>query len=84
MSKVINNWVLTDTLSLQQCTDGWWLYDKQTGMNIAMRSANERDAFVNALTFYQKQYRNYRECYESLEQSVDNFINIVRPKDESD
>lgn len=44
---------LSDTLSLSECKDGWWLYDKAAGMNLAMKAASERQAFIEALSYYQ-------------------------------
>ncbi|WPK37415.1 hypothetical protein [Escherichia phage AV123] len=42
MSKVINHKELNPTLSMSECTDGFWLYDDTRGMNLAMREKNRR------------------------------------------
>lgn len=49
MSKVINSKVLTNTLSITECTDGFWLYDETRGMNLSMQAKSEEAAFVEAL-----------------------------------
>ena len=33
---------------------GFWLYDATRGMNLSMRAKSSTDAFVEALTYYQK------------------------------
>lgn len=45
MSKAINNIILTDTLTISECTDGFWLYDKTRGMNLSMRAKNFAGCF---------------------------------------
>lgn len=37
MGKHINSTKLTETLTLSECSDGFWLYDKTRGMNLSMR-----------------------------------------------
>ena len=54
MRPAIKNTKLTDTLTLSECHDGFWLYDKTRGMNLSMRAKTPTDAFVKALTYYQR------------------------------
>lgn len=41
MGKHINSTKLTETLTLSECSDGFWLYDKTRGMNLSMRAKND-------------------------------------------
>jgi hypothetical protein len=43
MGKVIRNVFKTDTLTLTECTDGYYLYDYVVGMNISMRAKTEQN-----------------------------------------
>jgi hypothetical protein len=65
MSKIIQHSVLTDTLGLTECRDGFWLYDKTRGMNLAMRSETEQAAFVKAITYYQKRLAEVEKTIKS-------------------
>lgn len=53
MSKAISTEYLSDTISLSECRDGFWLYDATRGMNLAMRAKTRDDAFMEALKYYQ-------------------------------
>jgi len=37
-TKSIRNIKLSDTLTISECKDGYWIYDKTRGMNISMRA----------------------------------------------
>ena len=54
MSKVIRKVFKIDTLSLHECTDGYYLHDYVVGMNISMRAKTEQDAYIEALLYYQR------------------------------
>lgn len=76
-TKAINTVHLTETLSLSECQDGFWLYDKVVGMNLAMRAKDEREALTKALTYYQNRYTELkasdnkrREFMESIYESL--------------
>ena len=66
MSKVIRKVFKNDTLSLHECTDGYYLYDYVIGMNISMRAKTEQDAFIEALTYYQNKLKKSNEEYKDL------------------
>ena len=74
MSKFINHTVLTETLTITECKDGFWLYDKTRGMNLSMRAKTEQAAFVEALTYYQKRLKDIESCYNSLSERVNSFV----------
>lgn len=72
---------LTNTLSISECQDGFWLYDYTRGMNLAMHAKTERDAFTEAITYYQKRTNELEEKFEVLNNSVQNFISSLPNED---
>ena len=76
MSKLISHKDLTPNLSLSECNDGFWLYDKTQGMNLSMRAKTPEDAFVEALTYYQTRFKNIKADYTLLKQRVDDFVSL--------
>jgi hypothetical protein len=81
MGKAIKNIKLTDSLTMSECKDGYWLYDCTRGMNLSMRAKTQEDAFVEALTYYQKRTKKVEDELEKLNQSVSVFINSVSDED---
>lgn len=82
MGKYISTKKLTDTLSLSECTDGFWLHDKTRGMNISMRAKTEELAFTEALTYYQKRMLDIETKYKDLQTKVDSFLTQFIVEDE--
>ena len=80
--KAIRSIKLTDTLTLSECKDGFWLYDKVAGMNLGMRCKSPDDAFVKALTYYQKRLTVSEERYTDLSGKVEKFISQFVTEDE--
>ena len=74
MSKVINYTVLSKSLSISQCTDGYWLFDETRGMNLAMRAKTAEAAYIQALEYYQERLKEVEEDYKSLKAKVDHFV----------
>lgn len=74
MGKIISSTELNSTLILNECTDGFWLYDKTQGMNLAMRAKSTTEAFVKALSYYQDSLSNIQTVYHELRLRVDAFI----------
>lgn len=74
MSKTIRKVFKIDTLSLNECTDGYFLYDYVIGMNISMRAKTEQDAYIEALLYYQKKLTEVKKDYKLLNEKVENFI----------
>ena len=81
MSKPPDNTVkLSETLTLSEYTSprnesfGFWLYDKTRGMNLSMRAKTAEDAFVAALTYYQKRLTEVEQAHRALTQKVDAFV----------
>jgi hypothetical protein len=65
---------LSDTLHLADCHDGFWLYDDTRGMNLSMRAKTTEEAFVEALTYYQRRLKEVEGYYSSLKSRVDLFV----------
>jgi len=83
MSKVIKNRKLTDDLMISECSDGYWLYDYTRGMNLAMKAKTPEDAFVEAITYYQKRLTKVEGEFNKLNQTVNDFIDSVSDDDDS-
>jgi hypothetical protein len=75
---------LSDTLILSECHDGWWLYDKTGGMNLSMRAKTSTDAFVEALTYYQKRLMVVEHEYTELNSKVNAFVDQFREEHNHD
>lgn len=68
-----------ETLSLSKgintrAHEGFWLYDATREMNLAMKAPSERQAFVDALMYYQSRLTEIEKEYKSLRGLVDNFV----------
>ncbi len=74
MSKVINYTVLSKSLSISQCTDGYWLFDETRGMNLAMRAKTAEAAYLEALGYYQERLKEVENDYNNLKAKVDHFV----------
>jgi len=53
---------------------GFWLYDTTRGFNLAMRAKTEREAFVEALHYYQKRLTEVERNYNNLQGRVNEFV----------
>ena len=74
MSKVIRKVFKIDTLSLHECSDGYYLYDYVVGMNISMRAKTEQDAYIEALLYYQRRLVEVKTDYKTLNDKVESFL----------
>lgn len=81
-TKAIRSIKLTDTLTISECKDGYWLYDKTRGMNLAMRAKTEQEAYVHAITYYQKRCAEIEYKKKKLYDSVNSFIESLSDNDE--
>lgn len=82
MSKIISATILSDTLELSECKDGFWLYDTTRGMNLSMRAKTKDDAFVEALTYYQRRLKEVETELHSLKTKVDAFVSQFPSEDD--
>jgi hypothetical protein len=74
MTKVIRTVFKLDTLSLHECTDGYYLYDYVIGMNISMRAKTEQEAYIEALLYYQRKLKESQTLYKEIKYKVENFF----------
>ena len=83
MAKPIHHVIFkNDTLTLTQSdsenigknNQGFWLYDETRGMNLAMRAETERDAFIDALEYYQNRLCEVESKYKNLNAGVVAFV----------
>jgi hypothetical protein len=71
---------LSDSLSLSEYhrtserPQGWWLYDKTRGMNLAMGAETKEAALLKALQYYQKRLSEVEASLNSLQNKVDHFV----------
>lgn len=73
---------LTETLSLSECTDGFWIYDKMQGINISMRAKDETAAFIEAIGYYQRRTHSLKGRVKHFEKSFENFLSELSDSDE--
>jgi hypothetical protein len=74
MGKAVHQIKLSATLHITECTDGWWLWDAVRGMNLSMKAKTSTDAFVEALTYYQRRLAEVERAHSSLKEKVDAFV----------
>jgi len=72
---------LTDTISLAEQKNGFWLYDKTRGINLAMRADTERAAFLEALSYYQRRTEEVETKLRALETLVEAFNEATTAED---
>ena len=81
-TKAIRSIKLTDTLTISECKDGYWLYDKTRGMNLSMRAKTKQDAYVDTINYYQKRCAEIEMKKKKLYDNVNNFIETLTDNDE--
>jgi hypothetical protein len=64
----------TITLTKNPNKDDFWLYDNIRGMNLAMNAKTEQEAFVLALTYYQKRLTVVEKEFKFLQDKVSTFV----------
>lgn len=74
MAKVINSVVLSSSVTITQCTDGYWLWDDTRKMNLAMKAESSEAALMEALEYYQRRLTEVESNYNSLKAKVDHFV----------
>lgn len=70
----------TTSLTKHPDKEDYWLYDYTRGMNLAMGANTEQEAFVEALTYYQKRLAQAEKELKSLTTKVEDFIESVSPE----
>lgn len=84
MQKVINQRKLSDTLTLSECRDGFWLYDDTRGMNLSMRAESTEHALLEALKYYQERLTELKKEHREMSAHVQDFINKFRDENEEE
>lgn len=74
MGKYLRMVFQNETISLSECSDGFWLYDKTRGMNLAMRAKSSTYAFVESLMYYQKRLTDVEKKHQNMEDKVNKFV----------
>lgn len=64
----------TDTLVLTECTDGYYLWDKVAGFNIAIHAKTEQEALIDGLKYYQTYHSKLKKDYKELNDKVESFL----------
>lgn len=82
MGKHINSTKLTESLTLSECSDGFWLYDDTRGMNLSMRAKTPQDAFVECISYYQKRLAEVESEHHKLATKVDAFVSQFMEADD--
>ncbi len=77
MSKCISSTHLSDSLTVSECTDGWWLWDGARGMNLSMRAKTRDSAFVQTITYYQQRLTQVEGELKELRTKVEAFVGQV-------
>lgn len=63
-----------ETITLTEGNNGFWLYDETRGMNLAMRAKTEREAWVEAISYYQNRLKGIEGSYWGLKSRVEAFM----------
>ena len=83
MRPFIKNTKLSETLTLSEYPEGFWIYDTTQGMNIAMRAKTSEEAFIEALTYYQHKLTKVESEHTHLKGLVDSFVeNFIKDDEE--
>ena len=61
-------------IQIHQCKDGYWLYDFEQGMNLAMRSETEHAAISEGFEYYQERTKNLIAENKLLKAKIESFV----------
>jgi len=82
MGKALRNVFKTETLVLTECSDGYYLWDKVAGFNIAIHAKSEQQALIDGLEYYQKYHSKLQKEYNELNNKVESFISQFDDEDD--
>ena len=71
-------------IKITKRNDGYWLYDKTRGMNLAMRSDSEFEAVVKAIEYYQRRFNDLQSKHKALHNKVEKILKLIGGHDEED
>lgn len=85
--KILEQIDISDTINLVHIDKGhgdagWWLWDETRGMNLAMKAKSEREAFSDALEYYQRRLKEVESAHKCLSSRVDAFVSQFTDDDE--
>jgi hypothetical protein len=69
---------------LTECKDGFWLYDKNRGMNLAISAISEKAALIKALEYYQKRLLEVEGRNKRLNKHITTFLESLGIDEEPD
>lgn len=81
MAKFVTLVAKTDSVTITEYTDGFWLWDATRGMNLSMRSKSPIDACIEALTYYQSLLTQVETKHRELSTRVDAFVSQFQEND---
>ena len=61
---------------------GFWLYDSDAGINLAMRADSERQSLLAALTYWKSRFQQLERVHSDMAKEVNRFITIFKPDEE--
>ncbi len=62
------------SISLTEVKGKYWLYDDVLGMNLAMKKETEKEALIEALSYYQNRLQEIQASYFGLKSRVESFM----------
>jgi hypothetical protein len=82
MGKPIRNVFKTETFTLTECTDGYFLWDQVRKINIAMYAKTEQSALIEGLLYYQRRCAEISKDYKELDAKVQLFFSQFNEEDD--
>ena len=82
MAKLLSTKEMSDTLTLTQCADGWWLWDSTRKMNLAMCAVSRESALLECIAYYQNRLSTVETDHRELAAKVDAFVSQFITDDE--
>lgn len=76
MSKLIAVEEFSESVHISECSDGFWLYDKTRGMNLAMRAKTREDALKKAVSYYQHRLAEAEAENKAFRDKVEAFVTL--------
>ena len=82
MKNNISSEKINNVTTLTKRRNGYWLYDENRGMNLAMRAKDEKSALVFALEYYQGRLVEVERENAGLHKHIDIFLEGLQFLDE--
>lgn len=84
---ILEKIIISDTINLVHIDKGhgdagWWLWDDARGMNLAIKAKSEREAFSDALKYYQRRLTDVESAHKCLSARVEAFVSQFADEDE--